>query len=289
MLKLGILGRIRNALSGMAWDRVWIAFPFVLLALSLILVGLSYSVVEGLSGLFWGRLLVGLVYFVVAVIVLMGLRELYGEVVDLRKRLSRSEVEVDRLRRELLGESEHEATALAETAAVNQRLQSLDDRLAGRSREILTRSFFTILSEEWQLVQCLVYRYDNESERYECGSGYRYAYFSNGGQDLSFGLGETLTGQVTLECKPLILRDLPSDYRVITSGLGHRVPSLFCIFPLGRRTYRSGLDGLEDQEFECASGALECAFFRDHGDGEVKVLERFCERYWNRLESLPVS
>ncbi len=45
-------------------------------------------------------------------------------------------------------------------------------------------------------------------------------------------IGDGLVGQAYLEGEPIVLKEVPSDYVEITSGLGHATPTCLCIIPL---------------------------------------------------------
>jgi CheY-like chemotaxis protein len=58
----------------------------------------------------------------------------------------------------------------------------------------------------------------------------RYAFHQNG-KDHHFALGQGLIGQVALDAKPIIVRDVPANYLKIDSGLGNTTPRNIMVYP----------------------------------------------------------
>ncbi|ALG66582.1 GAF domain-containing protein [Beggiatoa leptomitoformis] len=56
-----------------------------------------------------------------------------------------------------------------------------------------------------------------------------------------FILGEGIIGQVALECRPIIMTDIPEDYMIIRSGLGNTTPRVLLVFPI---LYENELKGI---------------------------------------------
>lgn len=263
-------------------------YQLVLLTLLLLLCLLNYSSREGLSALFWWRIFVSVLLVVVFFLFLRhlsyyrrGMKVREVQISDLRAEVRQLQTQLARL--------EPEKTQERVEGEIDKKLKELGKRLVGSNLPILTDSFFTILSQDWQLVQGILFLYDPSSDEYRSQAS--YAYFSERGGPRPFREGETLTGQVVRESKPLLLKDLPSEYRIVASGLGKRAPRVLRIDPLGRRVEplaENGSPSEDGQSSKVAFGALETAFFLEHSDFETELLTRFIGLYWKRLLSLGV-
>jgi len=87
--------------------------------------------------------------------------------------------------------------------------------------------------------------------------------------------GEGLVGTVAIEGETIYLRELPSDYVVIGSGLGESEPNSLLIVPLK----------LNDDVF----GVVEIASFDDIASFEVQFIERVGEIIASSIQSIRIS
>jgi|GEM_PF-3402506 len=90
-----------------------------------------------------------------------------------------------------------------------------------------------------------------------------YAYSRKKFIDKLIEPGEGLVGQCFLEREPIYLRQVPSDYIAITSGLGEAVPSVVVLYPL-----------MNNNQIE---GVLEIASFEELPEFKLEFLERVSE------------
>lgn len=142
----------------------------------------------------------------------------------------------------------------------DEELEKLLSELRSSEREMLVARYFELVAQRWELVQGVFYT-TSDGGVYE--SEGTYAYYSDSGKPESFKVGETLTGQVVREGKPLYLSDIPLEYTIIVSGLGRSAPSHLLIVPFALEA-----DGR-------VGGVFELAFFRDLSEGERKMVEQF--------------
>lgn len=249
----------------------FISLELVLLAVALVSV---FSVKEQFGWEFWTLLLVGLL------VVSIQLYQLYAFLVQRHDLYSARQLAEQRLHELTQAQGElqriHDDNLEAEQQAQesSDRYTQLSQALQGDSVEALSRNFFELIAREWQLVQGVLFLGKPSEGIFTQRAG--YAYYRVDAAQAQFSLGETLTGQVVANGEPLFLEELPSDYRVIVSGLGQAVPNSLYIFPVG------------DLGQQCC-GAVELAFFCKYDAQEQGLMLRFVQEYAHRLLGMPCS
>ncbi len=253
----------------MRYGVVFIALELLLLAVALAAV---FSVREYFGWEFWSLLGVGLL------VVCVQLYQLHAFLVQRHEMDTVRQLAEQRLHE--LNQVQGDLQRIRDDAlAVEQQAQESSDRctqlcqgLRGDSVEALSRSFFEQVAHEWQLVQGVLFLGTPRESLFTQRAS--YAYFRLDAAQAQFALGETLTGQVVANGEPLYLENLPSDYRVIVSGLGRAVPNSLYIFPVGDASHPF-------------YGAVELAFFCKYGLQEQDLMWRFVQEFSRRLLELP--
>ncbi|HPW65792.1 MAG TPA: GAF domain-containing protein [Salinivirgaceae bacterium] len=93
----------------------------------------------------------------------------------------------------------------------------------------IAKTFLSRMAKEFDIVQGLFYKYNNNTELFEPIADYA---FYGEEQPAPFGFNEGLNGQVARDCKTLYLKELPDNYRQIMSGLGKSEPKYIIIMPI---------------------------------------------------------
>jgi methyl-accepting chemotaxis protein len=88
-------------------------------------------------------------------------------------------------------------------------------------------------------------------------------------------IGEGLIGQCFLEKENVYLRDVPSDYIRITSGLGDAPPKYLLLVPV--------------KSDEVVEGVLELASFHDFEPYQVKLIEKICDNLASVINNLKMN
>ncbi|TAF34492.1 MAG: HAMP domain-containing protein [Cytophagales bacterium] len=87
--------------------------------------------------------------------------------------------------------------------------------------------------------------------------------------------GEGLVGQVLIEKKSILLKNVPNNYTYITSGIGEATPKCLLIVPL--------------VSADKVYGALEIASFQVFEPHEIDLLEKLCESMASAVASLMIN
>ena len=96
-------------------------------------------------------------------------------------------------------------------------------------RKKYTEKILSNIAKEFDIVQGLFYVKESETDIFSISG--KYAYFGEE-EPSSFKLGESLSGQVAKNKKPLNLVDIPENYITILSGLGSSSPNYLLIIPI---------------------------------------------------------
>jgi len=99
-----------------------------------------------------------------------------------------------------------------------------------------------------------------------------YAYKKRKNVSNQFKLGEGLVGQAALECKIILLTDVPDDYIHITSGLGDKRPTYIIVLPLT----------VENKTL----GVIEIASFHEITDTQQQFLEQLSSNLGLVIEAI---
>lgn len=138
-----------------------------------------------------------------------------------------------------------------------EELEKLVDQLSETSDPVkLATNLLSQLAKELNIVQGIVYKFDEEISKYKVISTYAY-YGEETPKD--FEIGEGLTGQTARDQKSMLIKELPDGYTKIISGLGSRIPSFVLISPLVHE--------------EKTTAIVELAFFTELEDDKIKRFE----------------
>lgn len=157
---------------------------------------------------------------------------------------------------------------LRESTAQNQRetwlrtsQTELNERLRGEQElTALAQGIISYIASRLNAQVGAIYL-GKENEQFRLLSSYAYTKRKNLSNE--FKLGEGIVGQAALEKKTILMTNIPSDYIVITSGLGEAVPRNLIVVPL---LYRDVVEGV-----------IEIASFQEITDTHIDFLNQVAE------------
>lgn len=88
------------------------------------------------------------------------------------------------------------------------------------------------IAREKEILQGMFLLYDGKTTLNYLSS---YAYNGENTENLSFELGEGLPGQVAQDKKLINLSNIPKDYIIVRTGLGHSSPKSLIVFPVNHK------------------------------------------------------
>ena len=138
--------------------------------------------------------------------------------------------------------------------------------------EKYTEKLLQNIAKEMNIVQGLVFVLNDTDQKFHIAG--QYAYYSETPPH-SFLLGENISGQVAKNRELLNLKELPTGYITIISGLGKSAPQNLIIAPI---VY-------DDNSI----GILELASFNVFGENQEALISKICELMAVQLNDLRIK
>jgi len=135
--------------------------------------------------------------------------------------------------------------------------------------EVYSEKILQNIAKGMNIVQGMVYVLNDSDQMFNISG--QFAYYSEE-QPKSFLMGETLSGQAAKNKETLNLKELPTGYITVLSGLGKSTPHNLIIAPI---VYN-----------DSSIGVLELASFKPFGENEELLVGKICEMMAIRLNEL---
>jgi putative methionine-R-sulfoxide reductase with GAF domain len=122
----------------------------------------------------------------------------------------------------------------------NDLVKTIFDSLPDSSGDLpkFASSLLIRIAREKEILQGMFLLYDGKTTLNYLSC---YAYNGENTENLSFELGEGLPGQVAQDRKLINLSNVPKDYIIVRTGLGHSSPNSLIVFPVNHKDLLIGV------------------------------------------------
>ncbi len=138
-----------------------------------------------------------------------------------------------------------------------------------KKAEDLAGRLLSIIAQQYEFVQGLVYLKKGRAKKYTCISKYA---FTGKDEPADFLSGETLPGQAAANGHPIMIDEIPEDYFTVESGLGKAAPRHLLFIPL-----------LDKNK---TVGVIELASFKAIEDITMKILGNLGQKAGNKISKI---
>jgi CHASE3 domain sensor protein/putative methionine-R-sulfoxide reductase with GAF domain len=144
---------------------------------------------------------------------------------------------------------------------LNSGINRLDEKMRGQLNvSEMTQNVLTELATTLNAHLGTFYLVDSDARESTLTLQSSYAYTQRKNLSNRYQFGEGLVGQVALEKEPIIIRNVPADYLLVSSGLGESVPKSILVTPL---VYEGEV-----------TGVIELAWLGQTNEEQLTLMER---------------